>query len=90
MAKKNKKKEIEPYDFEKEISGTLYVTMTIPFKVKIPARMEVYEDEDGTLSYEEDYDYSPDDIITRMPGNSYECIRKCEELGWTVEDTGIE
>lgn len=79
---------LKPYEFTKEIEGYIDVHLSIPFKSAIKARMEVYENEDGSQYYEEDLEYGIDDIL-----NHYTCnknikndIELFQRLGWNVEE----
>ena len=77
---------LKPYDFNKEINGDIYVTVKIPIKTIIPARMEVYENDNGEEYYEEDYSYSVDQVIENSDKakkiNSD--INIFKQMGWEV------
>lgn len=53
--------------FKKKIKGRLYITVSIPFETEVNAEYELYEDNFGNPYYEEEYEYSVDDVINKLP-----------------------
>lgn len=69
--------------FKKKIKGRLYITVSVPFETEINAKYELYEDDFGNPYYEENYEYSIDDII---PSEIKYDISQFEQKGYRLED----
>ena len=69
--------------FKKKINSRLYITVSIPFETEIHAKYELFEDNFGNPYYEEDYEYSIDDII---PSEIKSDISQLEQKGYRLED----
>lgn len=71
--------------FKKKITGKLYITISVPFETKINAKYELYEDKLGNPYYEEDYEYSIDDIIDKLPKIKND-LDELKSKGYTIEE----
>lgn len=71
--------------FKKKIKGRLYITVSIPFETEINAKYELYEDKLGNPYYEEDYEYSIDDIIDKLPKIKSN-LEEFKLKGYTIEE----
>lgn len=59
--------------------------MSIPFNVELKSNLVLYEDKLGNPYYEEDYEYSVDDIIDKLPQVKND-LTKFKEKGYTIEE----
>lgn len=71
--------------FKKKIKGKLYITVSIPFEAEINAKYELYEDHFGNPYYEEDYEYSIDDVIDKLPKIKND-LDELKSKGYTIEE----
>lgn len=71
--------------FKKKIKGRLYITVSILFETEINAKYELYEDKLGNPYYEEDYEYSIDDIIDKLPKIKND-LNELKLRGYTIEE----
>lgn len=71
--------------FKKKITGKLYITISVPFETEINAKYELYEDKLGNPYYEEDYEYSIDDIIDKLPKIKND-LNELKLRGYTIEE----
>lgn len=71
--------------FKKKITGKLYITISVPFETEINAKYELYEDKLGNPYYEEDYEYSIDDIINKLPKIKND-LEDLQSKGYIIEE----
>lgn len=67
------------------VNGNLYITVSIPFDVELDSNLVLYEDKLGNPYYEEDYEYSVDDIIDKLPQVKND-LAKFKEKGYAIEE----
>ena len=67
------------------VNGKLYITVSIPFNVELDSNLTLYEDKFGNPYYEEDYEYSTDDIINKFPKIKNDLV-KLKSKGYTIEE----
>lgn len=71
--------------FKKKIKGRLYITVSIPFETEVNAEYELYEDSFGNPYYEENYEYSVDDVINKLPKIKND-LNELKLRGYTIEE----
>ena len=54
--------------YEKELTGYVHVTISVPCCFKVMAEEVEYENEIGLPYYEEEYEYDVNDVIKQNPG----------------------
>lgn len=67
------------------VNGNLCITISVPFNVELKSNLVLYEDKLGNPYYEEDYEYSIDDIIDKLPQVKND-LAKFKEKGYTIEE----
>lgn len=67
------------------IAGKLYITLSVPFEVDLDSDLVLYEDKFGNPYYEEDYEYSVDEIIEKLPGIKSD-LETFKSYGYTIEE----
>lgn len=67
------------------VNGKLYITVSIPFNVELDSNLTLYKDKFGNPYYEEDYEYSADDIINKLPKIKNDLV-KLKSKGYTIEE----
>lgn len=68
-----------------KVNGKLYITVSIPFNVELDSNLTLYEDKLGNPYYEEDYEYSIDDIIDKLPKIKSD-LEEFKLKGYTIEE----
>lgn len=68
-----------------KVNGKLYITVSIPFDVELDSNLVLYEDKLGNPYYEEDYEYSVDDIINKLPKVKND-LDELKSKGYTIEE----
>ena len=71
--------------FKKKIKGRLYITVSIPFETEVNAEYELYEDNFGNPYYEEEYEYSVDDVINKLPKIKND-LEELQSKGYIIEE----
>ena len=67
------------------VNGNLSITISIPFNIELNSNLVLYEDKLGNPYYEEDYEYSVDDIIDKLPQVKNDLVN-FKEKGYTIEE----
>lgn len=67
------------------VNGNLSITISIPFNIELNSNLVLYEDKLGNPYYEEDYEYSVDDIIDKLPQVKND-LANLKEKGYTIEE----
>lgn len=49
--------------YEKELTGYIHMTISIPCRFKVTAEQVEYVDENGKSYYEEEYEYYADEVV---------------------------
>lgn len=64
------------------VNGNLCIIISVPFNVELKSNLTLYKDKLGNPYYEEDYEYSVDDIIDKLPQVKND-LTKFKEKGYT-------
>lgn len=70
---------------KKHIAGRLYITLSVPFEIDLDSDFVLYEDKFGNPYYEEDYEYSVDEVIEKLPGVKSD-LETFKSNGYTIEE----
>ena len=70
---------------KKHVSGKLYITLSAPFEVDLDSEFVLYEDKLGNPYYEEEYEYSVDEIIDKLPKVKSD-LETFKSNGYTIEE----